>query len=81
MDHLAWAPDGRNIAYITGTPKKRSLRVFDPATGTVHPVDLGSADAELGNVVIGSDSAHIVALVRKQHADLETLRLGHDGIW
>lgn len=62
-EDLAFAADGRHLIYTTETPTSHGLRILATATGTVHQVELGDAGAELGNVAIDSDSAHLVVLV------------------
>jgi hypothetical protein len=61
-DDLTWTPDGRHLVFTAETPD-HGLRILDPATGAIRPVELGSAGAQLAGAAINPDGTQIVALV------------------
>lgn len=64
-DDLTWTPDGRRLLFTAET-SDTGLRVLDPATGVIRPVQLGPPGTELIGAAADSDNAHIVALVAGQ---------------
>ncbi|GAB3986011.1 hypothetical protein GCM10029978_100380 [Actinoallomurus acanthiterrae] len=81
-DDLIWAPDGRHLAFTDETSD--GLRILDPATGTIKPIESASGGALLGGAVIAPDSMQIVALassagkIRLVWYSLATLKITRD---